>query len=289
MTSNFTIIDKSIKDYNSGKNRNQDIFVYAYIKLCSDFKSGLSHATQDRLSELTGIPLRTLQEAIYRLRDSSFMSVVTKQVEKSRKQNTYIFNPQPINYYLLDNSFFYLSLTPKQKGFLLLLKCLCLNNTNKTLFNRTKIASELFQDRGTVSKLINELVAKELIHETKEGYLLPTNFFPFFSKSKKSQFEDFQEHDLFILEAILDLCNEKHAILFVPDTTPLKRISVTFPLKEKDAEKLKEDERLKFYLPAILKYRCPTLPSKIESLSYFLRVLNIEFAEYKNIKTNIIL
>jgi len=278
----YLVIDKNINKYKNGKNKNLDIYLYAYIKLCSDFITGISHTTEQKIHELTGIPIRTLQRSISRLRGTDLVFIKTVQNGKKRN-NTYTFNVNPKNFFFVFTTFFYVDMDVKLKGLLLLIKSLCINNSNTTLYNKTQIAEKTGQDRGTVSKMMDELIEKNMLLKTSKGFILPANYFPLYAKEGKSllYYELICIQDEFVLNAILELCKEKKSILFIPDTTPLKWISAKYPFKEKDVESLTEKEKEKYYLPAVLRSRCSTLPPKIESLNYFLRVLDIEYIEHE--------
>ena len=275
-TRSYIIINKDINKYRNGKNKNEDVYLYAYIKLCSNFKTGISIATQERLSELTDIPLRTIQNCTKRLRESNLLIIKTVH-DGIKKHNSYNFNVNPDNFFYVDTTFFYVDIDVKLKGLLLLIKSLCINNTNVTLYNRTKIAKLLGQDRGTVSKMIDELIKKNMLLEIKGGFVLPANYFPYYSKDGRTEhkYEQISSYDEFVLNSISDICREKGSILFIPDIKPLKLIFAKYPLPAKDIEGL-DDETLKTdYLPEILKSRCLTLPPIIESLNYFSAVLNV--------------
>ena len=58
MERNYIVISKEIAYKLIGNNKNRDAYVYAYLKLCSDFKTGISNVKERTLSELTGIPGR---------------------------------------------------------------------------------------------------------------------------------------------------------------------------------------------------------------------------------------
>lgn len=80
----YLVIPKSIQTYNQGKNKNIDIYVFSYIKLCSDFKTGISNITEKTLSKLTDIPLGTVENIISRLKkDDSLLKVETKQLNET--------------------------------------------------------------------------------------------------------------------------------------------------------------------------------------------------------------
>jgi hypothetical protein len=279
---NYSIIDKEINNYRSGKNKNEDIFLLGYIKACcTDYSTGESHVTQEKLCDLTKIPLRTIQSIISRLKMSSLINVETRQIGLKRL-NIYRFNLQPTNFFFVSNRFYYTDIEQREKGLLLLIKSLCINNSNATLYNRTKIAELIGQDRSTVSKMINNLVDKNMLLELKQGFQLPANFFPIYENAKKTKdaYEYFNAYFDFILNSILDFCIERGTILFTSDLFPLKLISAHYPFLNKDFENVNDEDFIKtHYMPEILKKRCPTLPPKIESLNYFLEVLNIEYKE----------
>ena len=61
------------------------------------------------------------------------MQVTTRIIDGCKRRNSYyIANPQA-DFYFVDNRFFTKSHPPKIAGFLLLLKAICLNNTNSIL------------------------------------------------------------------------------------------------------------------------------------------------------------
>lgn len=264
---NYTVITKEIKDYKHGKNKNTDIYLFSYLKLCSNHKTGRSNATQKKISELTKISLRTIQSSVSRLRTSDLLSVETKN-KGFKRMNIYIFKKNPKNYFFVDNTFFYTDITVKEKGLLLLIKSLCLNNTNKTLYSSSKISNEIDQNPKTVKKYIDSLIAKNMLLKLEKGYQLPANYFPLYFGN---------EYEDFIYDSILKFCQLKKTILFTPNSIPLNLIFSRYPFKQEDFRNTEEDDLNRFYLPRILEERCPSLPSKINSLNYFLDVLNIEY------------
>ena len=266
----YTVISKEIKDYRHGKNKNTDIYLFSYLKLCSNYKPGKCNATQIKIQKLIKISLRTIQSSIARLRETELMSVQTR-FEGIKRLNTYVFNTDPKNYFFVDNTFYYTEITNKEKGLLLLIKSLCLNNTNKTLYSCSKISNELGQNRKTVSKMIYSLIEKIMLLKLKNGYLLAANYFPLYFTGDK--------YEEFVYQSILEFCQSKNVKLFAPDIHPIKLIIARYPYKENDFSNAVKESLKSYYLPQILKDRCPTLTNKIESLNYFLDVLNIEYVK----------
>ena len=60
----------------------------------------------------------------------------------------------------------------KLKAFLILLKCICLNNTNYTGYNKSEICKKLNISRPTLDSYLNQCIDKELIKEEQDGYTL---------------------------------------------------------------------------------------------------------------------
>ena len=48
----YIVIPKSISKYSQGKNKNTDIYVYSYIKLNSNFKTGISQITEETIFKI---------------------------------------------------------------------------------------------------------------------------------------------------------------------------------------------------------------------------------------------
>lgn len=262
----YTVISKNIKDYRLGINRNTDIFLCSFLKAIRTYKTGKCHARQVRINELTGIKIRTIQSCISRLRTTPHLTVETAR-EGKKKMNIYSFEQNPKHWFQVKNEIFYTEKGVKEIGFLLLIKSLCLNDTNTTFYSCNKISEELGQSRKTVSKLIDSLIEKNMLLALKSGYQVSANYFPPIFKN---------DYEKFVYDSIISLCQERDSILFSHNFEALKVIAAKYPFKQKDFEKLDKEDLKRYYLPQILQDRCPTLPDKIESLGYFSNVLNIE-------------
>ena len=131
---NYTVIPKSIVNFQTGNSKPTDIYVWATIKYCSNHKTNISHITEEKLSLLTGLDERTIRRVIKRLKDAGCLTVQTIIKEDADrgfiKRNSYYIKPEKSNYFFLDNSFFKRNYPAKIAGFLLLLKAICLNNTD---------------------------------------------------------------------------------------------------------------------------------------------------------------
>jgi hypothetical protein len=77
---------------------------------------------------------RTIRRVIKRLKDTGCLTVQTIVKEDAVrgfiKRNSYYIKPANKDYFFLDNGFFNKNYPAKIAGFLLLLKSVCLNNTD---------------------------------------------------------------------------------------------------------------------------------------------------------------
>ena len=168
---NYTTIPKSICQLQTGNGKPTDIYVWATTKCKSDYKTQTSHITEERLSQITGVNIRTVKRSVQRLKECGAMQVTTRIIDGCKRRNSYyIANPQT-DFYFVDNRFFTKSHPPKIAGFLLLLKAICLNNTNSILlWNIGQIADAVGMNRNTVSALIKESNGLGLIKALPNGY-----------------------------------------------------------------------------------------------------------------------
>lgn len=71
------------------------------------------------------------------------------------------------------------------KGFLILLKCLCLNGTNTILYSQNRLAEELNLSTGTISRYMKEAKEKGYVKKDKKGiHLLNKDIFIITSESQ---------------------------------------------------------------------------------------------------------
>lgn len=174
---NYTTIPKSICQLQTGNSKPTDIYVWATIKCKSDYKTQTSHITEERLSQITGVNIRTVKRSVQRLKECGAMQVTTRIIDGCKRRNSYyIANPQT-DFYFVDNRFFTKSHPPKIAGFLLLLKAICLNNTNTILWNIGQIADAVGMNRNTVSALIKESNGLGLIKALPNGYEITDDCF----------------------------------------------------------------------------------------------------------------
>lgn len=264
---NYTVIPKSIVNFQTGNSKPVDIYVWAIIKCCSNHKTNISHVTEEKLSLLTGLDERTIRRVIKRLKDAGYLTVQTTVKEDADrgfiKRNSYYIKPANKNYFFLDNSFFKRNYPAKIAGFLLLLKAICLNNTDTVQWSNSQIAKSIGLSRNTTTVLIKECQQLGFIKRIAKGYELTAGCF-INSAVRKT--------DAGIYKEICDFCKSKG---ITPPNWDKRAMSVL--LTKYNAIGLSASEPITITYQ--LNKRCRNLPEKV-SLPYFIKVLDMQ-EQYK--------
>ena len=266
---NYTVIPKSIVNFQTGNSKPVDIYVWATLKYCSNHKTNISHVTEEKLSLLTGLDERTIRRSIKRLKDAGYLTVQTTIKEDADrgfiKRNTYYIAPIKTNYFFLDNSFFQKNYPAKIAGFLLLLKAICLNNTDTIQWSISQIAKGIGLSRNTITALIKECQQLGLIKPISNGYELTAGCF-INSSVKKTNAGIYKE--------LCEFCQSKGV---TPPNWDKRAMSVL--LTKYNAIGLLRTEPISITYQ--LNKRCKTLPEKA-SLPYFIKVLDMQ-EQYKEV------
>lgn len=264
---NYTVIPKSIVNFQTGNSKPVDIYVWAIIKYCSNYKTNISHITEEKLSLLTGLDERTIRRIIKRLKDAGYLTVHTTIKEDADrgfiKRNTYYIKPEKSNYFFLDNSLFNKNYPAKIAGFLLLLKAICLNNTDTVQWSNSQIAKSIGLSRNTTTVLIKECQQLGFIKRIAKGYELTAGCF-INSAVRKT--------DAGIYKEICDFCKSKG---ITPPNWDKRAMSVL--LTKYNAIGLSASEPITITYQ--LNKRCKNLPEKV-SLAYFVKALDMQ-EQYK--------
>lgn len=264
---NYTVIPKSIVNFQTGNSKPVDIYVWATIKCCSNHKTNISHVTEEKLSLLTGLDERTIRRSIKRLKDAGYLTVQTTIKEDADrgfiKRNSYYIKPANKDYFFLDNSFFKRNYPAKIAGFLFLLKAICLNNTDTVQWSNAKIAEAIGLSRNTTTALLNECQQLGLIKQIAKGYELTAGCF-INSAVRKT--------DAGIYKEICDFCKSKG---ITPPIWDKRAMSVLLTKYNSIGLSASEPITITYQLNK----RCKNLPEKV-SLAYFVKALDMQ-EQYK--------
>lgn len=264
---NYTVIPKSIVTFQTGNSKPVDVYVWAVIKCCSNHKTNISHVTEEKLSLLTGLDERTIRRSIKRLKDAGWLTVQTTMNEDASRgfirRNSYYIKSTSKDYFLLDNSFFKKNYPAKIAGFLLLLKAICLNNTDTVQWSNSQIAKAIGLSRNTTTALLNECRQLGLIKAIEKGYELTAGCF-INSAVRKTAAGIYKE--------ICEFCKSKS---ITPPIWDKRAMSVL--LTKYNAIDVPNTEPIS--LTYQLDKRCKNLPEKV-SLPYFIKALDMQ-EQYK--------
>ena len=260
---NYTVIPKSIVNFQTGNSKPVDVYVWAVIKCCSNHKTNISHVTEEKLSLLTGLDERTIRRSIKRLKDAGWLTVQTTIKEDADKgfikRNSYYIKSTSKDYFFLNNGFFTKNYPAKIAGFLLLLKSVCLNNTDTVQWSNSQIAKAVGLSRNTVTALLNECQQLGLIKRIAKGYELTAGCF-INSAVRKTAAGIYKE--------ICEFCKSKSA---TPPNWDKRAMSVL--LTKYNAIGLSASEPITITYQ--LNKRCKNLPEKV-SLPYFIKALDMQ-------------
>ena len=266
---NYTVIPKSIVTFQTGNSKPVDVYVWAVIKCCSNHKTKISHITEEKLSLLTGLDERSIRRSIKRLKDAGYLTVQTTVKEDADrgfiKRNSYFIKPANKDYFFLDNSFFKRNYPAKIAGFLLLLKAICLNNTDTIQWSNSQIAKAIGLSRNTTTALIKECQQLGLIKPIEKGYELTAGCF-INSAVRKT--------DAGIYKEICDFCKVKGVAAPKWDKRAMSVL-----LTKYNAKGLSRTEPIS--LTCQLDKRCKNLPEKV-SLAYFIKALDMQ-GQYREV------
>ena len=261
---NYTVIPKSIMNFQTGNSKPVDVYVWAVIICCANHKSNISHVTEEKLSLLTGLDERSIRRSIKRLKDAGYLTVQTSTVKEDAdrgfiKRNMYHIKPEKSNYFFLDNSYFKRNYPANIAGFLLLLKAICLNNTDTVQWSNSQIAKSIGLSRNTITALIKECLQLGLIKPISNGYELTAGCF-INSSVKKTNAGIYKE--------ICDFCKVKGVAVPKWDKRAMSVL-----LTKYNAIGLSRTEPIS--LTCQLDKRCKNLPEKV-SLAYFIKALDMQ-------------
>ena len=266
---NYTVIPKSIVNFQTGNSKPVDIYVWAVIKCCSNHKTNISHITEEKLSLLTGLDERTIRRVIKRLKDAGYLTVQTTIKEDADrgfiKRNSYYIKPANKDYFFLDNGFFKKNYPAKIAGFLLLLKSVCLKNTDTVQWSNSQIAKAVGFSRNTTTALLNECRQLGLIKAIEKGYELTAGCF-INSAVRKTAAGIYKE--------ICEFCKSKGAI-----SPNWDKRAMSVLLTKYNSINLSASEPITITYQ--LNKRCKNLPEKV-SLPYFIKALDMQ-KQYRKI------
>ena len=262
---------------------NKEAHVYLLLLFKSDYNTGESNVLLETLSKEAGYNADTVSGYLHKAKRLGYVDITPQYIKAENGQpktkNFYKVHIPPKDFIMVSRSFLELhfdNLTLKEetdiKGFILLVKCICLNNCNLTFYSLREMAKHLKISYATIQKNMKKCIKLKLIEPHKDGYRIMldcfdkgnTNYFP---KGTPPLYKEiYTTIDLF--------CQTKGL-----ETPPYKKeligqIAVEYPYTEHDLKQANDIELIKRYSVKFqLAQRLPNLNEPINSLNYFVKVL----------------
>lgn len=170
----------------AGKLNLLEAYLFYCLSLCSDCYTMESHVKQENLANFYGIKdTDQIREWLHK-----FESLGLVKIEKTDIHGQYgtfnrcSYQSDTKHYVLISNQLYSEPISRQLKGFLILLKCKCLNGTNTTLYSQSRLAEELHLSTGTISRYMKEAIDNGYVKRDKKGvHLLNRNIFIITSES----------------------------------------------------------------------------------------------------------
>lgn len=164
-----------------------EAYLFYCLALCSDCYTMESYIKQDNLTNFYGIEKTDqIREWLHKFESLGLVRIDKFDIRgQYGKFNRCSYQLATEHYVLITNKLYDEPISRELKGFLILLKCKCLNGTNTTLYSQNKLAEELGLSKGTVSKYINEAEEKGYVKRDEKGiHLLREDIFLITSESQ---------------------------------------------------------------------------------------------------------
>lgn len=171
---------RKITEKVAGKLKLKEAYLFYCLALKSDFNTYQSHIKQESLAEYYGVKKTdTIREELYKFQSCGLIQI-NKTDEKGQygKFNRCHYQLNTEHYVLITNRLHSENISSELKGFLILLKCKCLNGTNTSKFSQNQLAKELNLSVGSVSKYMKLAIDNGYIKKDEKGiHLLREDIF----------------------------------------------------------------------------------------------------------------
>ena len=171
---------RKITELIAGRLKPKEAYLFYCLALKSDFITNESYITQDSLAKFYGIKdVDQIREWLYMFQSKGLLTIVKSKV-KGRygtfRKCKYILNAE--HYNLISDLLKEEPISTQLKGFLILLKCKCLNGTNTTKFSQNQLTKELGISAGAISQYMKDAIDNAYVSKDEKGiHLLREDIF----------------------------------------------------------------------------------------------------------------
>jgi hypothetical protein len=171
---------RKITELIAGRLKPKEAYLFYCLALKSDFITNESYITQESLAKFYGIKdVDQIREWLYMFQSKGLLTIIKSKV-KGRygtfRKCKYILNAE--HYNLISDLLKEEPISSQLKGFLILLKCKCLNGTNTTKFSQNQLAKELGISAGAISQYMKDAIDNAYVSKNEKGiHLLREDIF----------------------------------------------------------------------------------------------------------------
>ena len=181
---------RKITENMAGKLKPKEAYLFYCLAMKSDFRTNLSNIKQKSLAEYYGIKdTDQISDWLYKFQSQGLLRIIKLNVKgQYGKFHRCKYQLNTDNYVFISEILHDEPISSQLKGFLILLKCKCLNGTNTTKYSQNQLAKELGIATGTISNYIKQAIANGYISKDENGiHLLREDIF-YIAKMPKSNF-----------------------------------------------------------------------------------------------------
>ncbi len=256
----------------------------------SDFENGKSNVLLDTLAETSGYNTETISGHLHKIEGiGDFLKIERKCigiVNGIPKTKNYYTTAIPTkDFIIVDKGFadFEIDGLSKKaqhdiKGFIILIKCLCLNNTNAAFYSLRQIEQRIGLSYATIQNLMKKCRELGFIVQADKGYEIKL---PYFDLGNARIYPN-GTPDLYksIYKEITNFCIFHKINVPSYKAEYISKIAVRFPYKEEELKGIDDTNlQMNYSLKYQLEKRLPMPPKEIRSLNYIVKVLTSEKLE----------
>ena len=171
---------RKITELIAGRLKPKEAYLFYCLALKSDFITNESYITQESLAKFYGIKdVDQIREWLYMFQSKGVLTIIKSKV-KGRygtfRKCKYILNAE--HYNLISDLLKEEPISSQLKGFLILLKCKCLNGSNTTKFSQNQLTKELGISAGAISQYMKDAIDNAYVSKDEKGiHLLREDIF----------------------------------------------------------------------------------------------------------------
>ena len=181
---------RKITENMAGKLKPKEAYLFYCLAMKSDFRTNLSNIKQKSLAEYYGIKdTDQISNWLRKFQSQGLLRIIKFKVKgQYGKFHRCKYQLNTDNYVFISEILHDEPISNQLKGFLILLKCKCLNGTNTTKYSQNQLAKELGISTGTISNYMKQAIANGYISKDENGiHLLREDIF-YIVKMPKSNF-----------------------------------------------------------------------------------------------------